>query len=157
MIIREPRDDDWQAILKVADASLPWQLAGNRQWLENRKRFDARLQRRHYVAETDGDRQIVGYASLEAGAEQGRFRIFIVTDAKNLNSVGELLYQNLRADLTSVGAHVLWAREETRDEPLLSFFQQHGFGKVQEFRTEQGLDVVVLEQPVNVVSAAHPL
>jgi len=146
--IRQAGDDDWEAILKVADASLPWQTAGNREWLENRKRFDESFPRRHYVAQADGERRILGYGSLEGGPQAGRFRVFVVTDATLLETVGESLYRRLREDLVCVEAQLLWVREEKRDQAVLSFFQQRGFQAVQQFRTEQGLEVVMLEQRV---------
>jgi predicted N-acetyltransferase YhbS len=152
--LREAQEQDWPGILKAADASLPWQEAGNRQWLGNRRNFDvAHLRRRHYVAEETGENRIVGYGSIEEGPESRRFRVFIVTDARLLDTVGNELYRRLREDLDTLQAQIAWVREEARDQALLAFFRALGFGSARQFRTPEGLEVVMLEQ--RLATAAH--
>jgi L-amino acid N-acyltransferase YncA len=144
--LRNPTPDDWPAILRAATASLPWHAEANQEWLRNRMSFDdvART-RRHYVAE-ESAREVVGYGSIEASGAPGRFRLFVVMDAKLLATVGETLYQRLYEDLLLVNAKVAWAREEARDVALIDFFRWHGFGRETRFTTEDGLEVVTLEQ-----------
>jgi hypothetical protein len=145
--LRAPHAQDWPAIGRVADASLPWQPVGNREWLHNRMNFDERaLQRRHHVAEDAG--AMCGYGSVEGGQVSGRYRLFVVTDAKVLSSVGEILMARLDQDLVELRCEVAWVREEARDVELLNFFRRHGFVDAAEFTTETGLRVVTLERHV---------
>jgi hypothetical protein len=144
--LRAPTEQDWPAILRAANASLPWDPDGNQPWLENRRNFDeAAFQRRHYVATDDGSNEIVGYGSIEGGSTPGRYRVFVVMDARLLTSVGDVLYQRLHEDFRSLGGEVAWVREEARDIDALKFFRRHGFANEQPFTTEQGLPVVILE------------
>ena len=147
--LRTPTDADWPAILRCANASLPWQAAGNELWLGNRKKFDeAKFSRRHYVAVDEGSREIVGYGSVEGDENPGRYRVFVVMDAKLLATVGEVLFARLWEDLQSLRADVAWVREEARDVSRLNFFQTHGFGDEVRFRTPDGLDLVTLKRSV---------
>jgi len=144
--LRTPTRGDWPAILHAANASLPWRVEPNEQWLNNRMTFDEQVQqRRHYVAEDADSGEVVGYGSVEGSGIPGRFRVFIVMDSALLPSAGEIMLQRLRADLLSLGATGAWVREEARDSPLLEFFRSHGFGRKHPFTTEQGLEVVTLE------------
>src|SRR4051812_4407050 len=87
--LRPLQEQDWPSVLQAADASAPWQTSGNREWLENRKHFDAgRFERRHYVAEKANDGEIVAYGSIEGGPGPGRFRVFVVMEAQLLETVG---------------------------------------------------------------------
>ncbi len=145
--LRIPLENDWPAILRAANASLPWQVEGNRQWLENRMKFDDRAYpRRHYVAQEVSSGEICGYGSIEGCGTPDRYRVFVVMDPALLDSVGETLFERLDEDLTSLGGRIAWVREETRDLPLLEFFRRHGFAGERTFTTEQGLEIVTLER-----------
>jgi hypothetical protein len=66
--LRAPNPNDWDAILRCANASLPWHPESNDEWLQNRMRFDAaKYQRRHYVVENSAAAEVVGYGTLEGG------------------------------------------------------------------------------------------
>jgi|SRR5450432_3164955 len=145
--LRSPGSEDWEAIRGCADASLPWHPKGNEEWVQNRMRFDtAKYERRHYVAEDIASNEVVAYGSIESGPVAGRFRVFVVMDARMLPEAGEVLYRQLREDLKSLGANVAWVREEARDVNVLGFFQQHGFVGANQYQTPGGLEVVMLEQ-----------
>ncbi|HEY1629460.1 MAG TPA: hypothetical protein VGF52_06355 [Tepidisphaeraceae bacterium] len=150
--LRAPNSQDWDAILRCANASLPWQPKGNDEWLQNRMQFDAgKFKRRHYVVEDDA--QIVAYGSIEGGPIPERYRVFIVMDARLLPTVGEILYQQLENDLNLLGASIAWVREEARDTNVLDFFRNRGFVGEKSYRTPDGLEVVTLER---LLHAAQP-
>ena len=153
--LRTPAEQDWPAIGRAADASLPWQQRGNREWLRNRMDFDDhRYARRHYVAEAAGTGEVCGYGSVEGGPTPARYRVFVVTAAALLPSVGEALLARLLEDMASLGARIAWAREEARDAPLLEFFRRHAFVGEREFTTDDGLRIVTLER--DLAAAAAP-
>jgi hypothetical protein len=144
--LRAPTEQDWPAIGRVADVSLPWQAQGNQEWLRNRMNFDGRAYpRRHYIAERTASNEVVGYGSVEGGSIPSRYRVFIVTAAALLPTVGEALFARLLEDLVSLGTKTAWAREEARDTSLLEFFRRHGFSGDREFTTDGGLRVVTIE------------
>lgn len=151
--LRTPTAQDWPAIGRAADASLPWRADdnGNAEWLRNRISFDDRAHpRRHYVAEDqdapEGVDAARGYGSVEGGPATGRFRLFVVCDAALLPSVGEALFTRLHADLIALGATAAFVREEARDTALLAFFRAHGFADEQQLTTDRGLRIVTLER-----------
>jgi len=125
--LRLPVSADWDAVLAAADAAVPFDPAGNREWLGNRRCFDRTGGvRRHYVA-VEG-RRVVGYGALELAApEASRARLFVVLAPTLLTTVGEILYQRLIADAAELSVAVTWLREYTRDRPLLTFLYDRGF------------------------------
>lgn len=133
-----PFDQEYGTLLALADAAVPFDREGNRQWLGHRRRFDAAHRaRRHYLVEeteagaaaaaTEGEP--VGYGAVEQdAADRRRFRLFLVADPAQLASgVGEFLMQRLLADLDELGAETIWAREYGRDSALLAFLRRWGF------------------------------
>ena len=132
--VRIPTAADWPAILDVANAALPWDLEGNREWLEYRKQFDETARtRRHYVAEDPTTGQVVGYGALEEGPDFGIFRVFVVMPPERLRSeAGESIYDRLAADLVDLEARGAWAREYTSDTAILEFLQEHDFFEKQQ-------------------------
>lgn len=145
--VRPVKAEDYQAILQVADAAVPFDPQGNRSWLRARQAFDETAHsRRHYVLEHDG--QIVGYGGLEEqGGGPHRYRLYVVTDPQRLENAGRALFERLRQAAIPLGARTLWVREYARDEALLEFFQQRRFaetGRVWDYRLavkEARLDV----------------
>ncbi|MDX1687471.1 MAG: GNAT family N-acetyltransferase [Candidatus Promineifilaceae bacterium] len=145
--VRPVKDEDYQAILEVADAAVPFDPRGNRSWLRSRQAFDDTAHsRRHYVLEEDG--QIIGYGGLEQqGGGPHRYRLYVVTAPERLEDAGSTLFERLRQAAIPVGARTLWVREYARDEGLLDFFRQRGFaesGRVWDYRLpveEARLDV----------------
>ena len=140
--LRKPTAADWPAILAQADAALPWDRTGNREWLENRKRFAGR--RRHYLAQMVPSGEVVGYGAVEEGPEAGTFRVFVVTDPASLRAeVGEMLYERLAAELDELGAQLAWAREYARDRDIITFFAERGFVEHRRF-TPAGYEEMVV-------------
>lgn len=141
--LRIPGDEDWTAILAQADAALPWDAAGNREWLENRKQFSGR--RRHYVAEESSSGNIIGYGAIEEGPDPGSFRVFVVMDRANLaTETGALIYERLSADLRTLDATGIWAREYAEDTDVLAFFIARGFVQRDRFTLPGLREMVVL-------------
>lgn len=162
--VRPVKAEDYQAILEVADAAVPFDPQGNRSWLRSRQAFDETAHsRRHYVLE-ESDR-IIGYGGLEQqGGGPFRYRLYVVTLPERLEDAGNVLFERLRQAAIPFGARTLWVREYARDEALLDFFQQRGFaetGRVWDYRLpveEARVDVFLprvaeaLAQGVNIVT-----
>jgi len=133
MISIRPFDPaDWDALLDLANAAVPFAPQENAQWLAYRRAFDESRQfRRHFLA-LDGDRP-VGYGCLEQqGDDPARLRIFVVCSPTDLQGeVGRLLYDRLLLAARSLGATRLWAREFQEDEPIRAFFTGRGFVETQ--------------------------
>src|SRR5260370_42346040 len=103
--LREPGDDDWPAILDLAERSLtefpnaPSQL----EWLNNRRSFSPSdgIQQ-HFIA-TAGE-QIVGYAGIEHRIKttngrnpvDGVYRLFVVVAPSARTTLGTKLLAHLR-------------------------------------------------------------
>ena len=141
--LRTPAVADWPAILALADAALPWDATGNREWLENRKRFNGR--RRHYLAEEGESGPVVGYGAVEEGPEPGFFRMFVVMDPARLDGpAAARIYERLSADLAAWEARGVWVREYARDTAVLGFFQEKGFVEKNRFTLAGYEEMVVL-------------
>jgi hypothetical protein len=145
--LRTPGEADWPAILGLADAALPWDASGNREWLENRMQFAGR--RRHYLAEQASPGFAIGYGAAEEGPEPGIFRLFVVMDpALLLTETGDLVYDRLAADLVDLEARLAWVREYADDTAILAFFAQKGFVERNRFTLPGHREMVVLMKPL---------
>ena len=132
-----PFDQEYGTLLALADAAVPFDHEGNRQWLGHRRRFDTeRRARRHYLVEEVGAGaqaaaagEPVGYGAVEQdAADQQRFRLFLVADPAWLaGGAGDLVMRRLMADLDELGAERVWAREYGQDADLLAFLRRWGF------------------------------
>jgi|SRR5579884_2545549 L-amino acid N-acyltransferase YncA len=147
--LRKAVETDWPAILEVANAAVPESPRENQQWLSNRMRFDQTgYIRRHYVALEAATGKVIGYGAIEGGKEAGRYRLFVVTSPDQLaTGAGDLLYNQLIADLSTLNASAIWARESAHDALLLNFLSQHGFHETGRFQLpDGGVEVVVMER-----------
>lgn len=81
----------------------PWAGEENRRWLANRRGYAARgLQQRHYVAEEQDTRQVMGYGAVEGVKTPGLFRVFVVMNpALHASELGQLMYGKLSAALST--------------------------------------------------------
>jgi mycothiol synthase len=135
-------DQEYGTLLALADAAVPFDHEGNRQWLSHRRRFDAaRCIRHHYLVEDTqagttaataspaGLGEPVGYGAVEQdAADPQRFRLFLLAEPRWLaGGVGDFLMERLLADLAELGAQTVWAREYGRDTALLAFLERWGF------------------------------
>jgi GNAT superfamily N-acetyltransferase len=169
-----PFDQEYGTLLALADAAVPFDHEGNRQWLGHRRRFDsARRTRRHYLVEETGAGpaaattagEPLGYGAVEQDAtDQRRFRLFLVADPERLGGVGDYLMKRLLADLEELGAGTVWAREYGRDTALLAFLGRWGFqvvGRVWDLRrslaTEEGPVPAPIVGPVVITTLAAEL
>ncbi len=144
--LREPREDDWQPILLLANQSVQ-AVAGagsQEEWLHNRQR-PASL-RRHVVAVESGT--VVGYAAIESQFEQVEqgFRLFVVASPERLAQIGGVLYRRIESLLSELGALESWFIEYASDHQLLAFLGERGFREVRRFRLERGTECVVVSK-----------
>jgi hypothetical protein len=146
-VLREPRADDWAAILKLAELSLaemstvPSQL----EWLNNRRSFSpADGIQQHFVA-ASGDR-IVGYACIEHrdSAADGEYRLFVVVAPAARATLGTRLLAKLRECLLSVGARRARMVEYVADAGFISYLEKIGFVRLNTFNLNDGNRVVEL-------------
>lgn len=147
--LRKAVETDWPAILEVANAVMPESPRENQEWLSNRMRFDQTgYTRRHYVALDAATGKVIGYGAVEGGQETGRYRLFIVMPADLLAiGAGDLLYNQLIVDLSTLHASSIWARESAHDAAMLSFLSQHGFQETSRFPLPNGgVEAVVMEK-----------
>jgi hypothetical protein len=154
LMLREPRETDWPAILGLANASVAGVPGAGLQddWAENRRRFDhARGTQRQLVAVDEATRSIVGYAAVEsAGSDApGAFRLFLVTAPEQLPRIGEILYQNLIAVLREIGAREVRFQEYASDAPLLAFARARGFVERHRFAIDEGVEIVQLARDLD--------
>jgi hypothetical protein len=147
IVLREPRADDWEAILKLAELSLsemstvPSQL----EWLNNRRSFSRSDGiRQHFVA-TSSDR-IVGYACIEHRdkTSDGEHRLWVVVAHSARITLGSRLLAKLRECLISVGARRARMVEYEADAGFISYLETMGFVRLNSFKLEDGSPVVEL-------------
>src|SRR3972149_5266458 len=114
----------WEEVVALADAVIPYDLAGNRECILNRKRFAATgRERRHYGIVEDTTGRLAGYGTIEQDdGDRRSYRVFMVPAADELwESAGSLLYSRLNADAVALGADRLWLREYSQDAALIAF------------------------------------
>lgn len=148
--LRKAVETDWPAILEAANAALPGSPRENQEWLSNRMRFDQTgYVRRHYVALDAATGHVIGYGAVEGGQESGRYRLFVVISPDQFTTgAGDLLYDQLISDLSTLHASAIWAHESTRDATLLSFLSRHGFSETRRVPLTDGAETVVMERQV---------
>lgn len=147
--MRAAEESDWPAILQMADQALPHSKPENKAWLHRRQTFNIeRFLRRHYIAESEENGQVLAYGCIEEGPEAEKFRVFVVMAPDRLASLGQKVYDRLLEDLREVQAQSLWVREEA-DDPVLGLFRQQGFQQTAQFQIPNGREIVVLEMPFN--------
>lgn len=120
---------DWGPIKEFAYAVTPDLKQDEEEWLRNRSLFDeSRFTRRHYVAEHFETGKMLGYGSIEQTIFLPRYRLFLVAEPTWLNSgVGDLLLDQLMADLQEAGAIKVWHRNFSNETETIDFLIQRGF------------------------------
>jgi N-acetylglutamate synthase-like GNAT family acetyltransferase len=144
--LREVRDDDWPAILALANRSVA-EVAGagpQDEWLRNRRR--PKPVRRELVAE--GAAGVVGYVAVESEFDRvpDGFRVFVVTSPDALRVRGAALLERALGELAALRAREAWFVEYASDLRFLSFLEGHGFERVRSFRLESGSECLVLRK-----------
>ena len=150
--MRAPTNDDWPAILALAQLAVsevpnaPSQL----EWLNNRKSFSpADGIQQHFVA-TTGER-IVGYAGIEYRNKttngrkpiDGVYRLFVVVAPPARRTLGTQLLAKLRECMIKLDARKAWRWEYEADAHFISYLEEMGFVKTESFDL-QGTPVVEL-------------
>lgn len=143
--LRALEDDDWPAILDLAERSLR-EVAiapSQRGWMENRRSFSASdgIQQ-HFVA-ISGER-IVGYACLEHrnNRPDGEYRLFVVVEPTARATLGTELLARLRECLIRLDARQAWLTEYAADAGFLSYLEEMGFVRTARFNLDDGTAVV---------------
>jgi hypothetical protein len=131
--LRTPADDDWPAILALAELSLSElpNAPSQQEWLNNRRSFTPSdgIQQ-HFVA-TSGER-IVGYACIEhrnktpggGKSADGAYRLFIVVAPSTRTTLGTRLLAKLRECLIDLGARRAWVVEYEADAGFLAYLEE---------------------------------
>jgi len=145
--LRPPADDDWPAILALAELSLAElpNAPSQQEWLNNRRSFTPSdgIQR-HFVA-TSADR-IVGYACIEHRIKTapGVYRLFVVVPPSARTTIGTRLLTKLRENLIEVGVRRARVLEYEADAGFISFLEGMGFARSSNFKLDDGTPVVEL-------------
>jgi hypothetical protein len=151
--LRAPADDDWPAILALAELSLAElpNAPSQREWLNNRKSFSPSdgIQQ-HFVA-TSGE-HIVGYACIEHRNKaahrlkpvDGVYRLFVVVAPSARTTLGTHLLAKLRDSLIDLGARRARLLEYEADTGFISYLEQMGFVRLANFKLDDGSPVVEL-------------
>jgi N-acetylglutamate synthase-like GNAT family acetyltransferase len=117
------------AVLAVADAAIPHDPDGNRQWLRSRKQLDQQqFLQRHYIVIND-IQGIVGYGAMEQQeSDRQHLRLYLVVYPGYLRSgEGRALYTQLMRDAEALKVTSLWMRSYQQDHELINFMQERGF------------------------------
>jgi predicted GNAT family N-acyltransferase len=149
--LRAPTDDDWPAILALAElslAELPYAPSQD-EWLNNRRSFSPSdgIQQ-HFVATSD--EQIVGYACIEhrnktnyrAEPVDGVYRLFVVVAPSARRTLGTRLLAKLWECLIDLRARRAWVVEYEADAGFLVYLEEMGFVRLKSFTLEDGSPVV---------------
>jgi hypothetical protein len=167
--IRMPCEDDWPAILNLANQSL-MEVPGapsQQEWLENRRSYlPSEGIQRHFVA-TSGD-QIVGYACVEhrcnfklhppaINAPHGEYRLFVVVAPSDRSTLATRLLKLLGRQLIDLGALRAWTTEYEADAHFVSYLERIGFVRQTSFRLPDGTTAVrlIMDAPVQSLAAAE--
>jgi N-acetylglutamate synthase-like GNAT family acetyltransferase len=159
LTLRAPTDDDWPAILILAEQSLAElpNAPSQQEWLNNRKSFSASdgIQQ-HFVAISS--ERIVGYAGAERRNEfaKGGYRLFVVVAPSARSTLGTMLLAKLRECLISLGARRAWFQEDEAQKQFISYLEEHGFVQVERFRLDDGTWIIrlAMDAPFPIVGLA---
>jgi len=167
--IRTPCDDDWQAILNLANRSLS-EMPGapsQQEWLDNRRSYSpSEGIQQHWVA-ISGD-QIIGYACIEhrdnlnlhppaTEAAHGEYRLFVVVAPADRATLGTRLLELLGRQLVELGARRVWMTEYEADTHLVSYLERIGFVRQTTFQLPDGTTAVrlIMDAPFQSLAAAQ--
>jgi xanthine/CO dehydrogenase XdhC/CoxF family maturation factor len=146
MRLRRVQDEDWPAILALANAAVAHvpRAGCQQEWLDSRRAADrtARTQVQ-YVCEEDG--AIAGYGAVESD-ERGEYRMFLVATPERLENVGARLYGYALTALRARNVACVWFTEYAQDRPLLRFARERGFQEVRRLALDDGMEAIVLRK-----------
>jgi hypothetical protein len=167
--IRMPCEDDWPAILNLANQSLmevPY-APSQQEWLENRRSYSPSEGIQRHIVATSGD-QIVGYACIEhrdnfklhppaINAPHGEYRLFVVVAPSDRSTLGPRLLKLLGRQLIELGALRAWTTEYEADAHFVSYLEQMGFVRQTSFRLPDGTTAVrlIMDAPFQSLAAAE--
>ena len=129
--LRPLGEQDWIPITELAYSLEPDFRGQNDLWLRNRREFDeTQYTRRHYIAEHAETHDLLGYGSIEQSILRPNYRLFLIVDPKWLRrGVGDLLIDQLMADLRAVDAITIWHRNYAQLPEVLLYLIERGFSE----------------------------
>lgn len=151
----QPFDESrWDEVLRFADDVVPFDPAGNREWLSNRRSFPASGRERRQYAALDEDGRMLAFGSVEQQPYRRTYRVFIVPASVELfATAGDALFTRLMDDLAAMGAGDVFMQEWSLDLGSAEFALSHGFEKVDLFSPEGvGREIVKLWRRVSAPS-----
>jgi hypothetical protein len=167
--IRMPCEEDWRAILNLANQSLievP-DAPSQQEWLENRRSYSPSEGIQRHIVATSGD-QIVGYACIEhrdnfklhppaINAPHGEYRLFVVVAPSDRSTLGTRLLKLLGRQLIELGALRAWTTEYEADAHFVSYLERMGFVRQTSFRLPDGTTAVrlIMDAPFQSLAAAE--
>jgi GNAT superfamily N-acetyltransferase len=151
--IEAPLDDDWPAILDIANASLEGvpDYSPQDDWLSSRRAFvDEGGVQRHFIVREPGSGRPLGYGAVEraVAAPAGAFRVFVVTALHDRATIGSALFDRALEELRDLGAKSAWFREYASDTHFLSFVRDRGFEESRRFDW-RGTELVIMERDLD--------
>jgi GNAT superfamily N-acetyltransferase len=146
MRLRRVQDEDWPAILSLANAavahvpSASWQ----REWLANRRTGSGTWRTQvQYVCEERG--AVAGYGAVESD-DRGEYRMFLVVEPSRLERVGARLYDYALTALRARNVAQVWFTEYAQDQTLLRFARERGFQDVRRVMLDNGLEAILMRK-----------
>jgi N-acetylglutamate synthase-like GNAT family acetyltransferase len=149
MRLRRVQDEDWPAILALANAAVAHvpRAGCQQEWLVNRQAAGRTWRTQvQYVCEEGG--AVAGYGAVESD-ERGEYRMFIVVDPTRLERVGARLYGYALTALRARNVGHVWFTEYAQDQPLLRFARDRGFQEVRRLPLEGGMEAIVMRKQLH--------
>lgn len=145
--LRAPRDDDWPAVVDLANRSIADVPGAGAQdeWAANRRTFDQHAgAQQHWVALDPATTDVLGYVAVERRSGDDAARLFVVTDPALRDDVGSRLLHHAIETARRDRAHDITMIEYAADEAFIDFLRAHGFTETRRFALPEGGDACVL-------------
>ena len=143
-----PREPHWPEVLEIASRSVAHLPGAAKQdeWLQNRRTFSQRGDQIHFVALENG--RVVGYGAIEGEAPSptGEYRVFIVVDPDQRDTIGSAIYSRLEElleDREATGSRFV---EYAQDIRFIEFICARGYVESRRFPLASGVEAIVLSK-----------
>jgi GNAT superfamily N-acetyltransferase len=146
--LRTPEEDDWPALLDLANRSVAG-VAGattQEQWVANRRSFaEVPGVQKHWVAADAATGEITGYVGVEfRSQDESGARLFVVVEPSQRDDVGARLLTHALDVARREGAADVWLIEYGGDDAFLAFLRAHGFSETRRFALADGAEACVM-------------
>jgi hypothetical protein len=150
LFLREPHEDDWPAILELANRSVADVPGAGSQdeWLKNRRStLGTGASHSHWVATNPSLVEIAGFAAIEEVPKRpGTARLFVVTTPDDRETVGVRLLGHVVETARRRCFSGVYFVEYANDAPFVEFLERQGFGQTRRLPLPEGGEAVVLER-----------